>query len=226
MDVRKAILDRQSIRKFKDENVKDEDLKDILHLATRTPNAFNAQLTTILYTRDKEKIQEIAKLCGNQPQVASSNVFILLVTDLYKVKAVLDKKGLEMESNLDAMKQMAKIDAGIITYAINIASHNYGYGSTIIGGALRQPEEMKKLFKLPEHTEIAIGMTLGVPSLENSKTNTKPKLDIAMEDEYDKELVEKAYFGYDKDLDDWFKSIGVDHPLHTDIIAKIFSKKG
>lgn len=228
MDIRKAILDRQSIRKFKDEDVKDEDLQDILYLATKTPSAFNGQQTTILYTRNKEKIQKISVLCGNQPQVANSNIFILLVTDLYKAKSVLNKKGLEMSENLQNIKDMAKIDAGIMAYAINMAAHNYGYGCTMIGGVYKEESELKKIFNLPEETSVAIGITLGVPSDENSKTNTKPKLDVnavAMEDIYNKEIAEKSFFEYDVELDKWFKSIGIDHPLHTDIISKMFSKK-
>lgn len=227
MNIRDAILERQSIRTFKNENILDKHLKDILYLATKAPSSFNGQQTSIIYTRDREKIKKVAELCGNQPQVANCNVFILLVTDLYRAKLILKEKGLELSENLDDLYDMAKIDAGLMAYLINLAAHSYGYGSTVIGGVLNNKEKLKKLFELPEEVEIAIGLTLGVPSDNYSKINTKPKLShniIAMEDKYNLELSHKALLEYEEELDKWFKSIGVNQSLYTEVLVKILAK--
>ncbi|WP_067142401.1 nitroreductase family protein [Oceanivirga salmonicida] len=228
MKVLEAIKNRQSVRKFKDEEVLEKDLKEIFELATKSPSAYNSQSTSIVYTKDKEKISKIAKLCGGQPQVENAKVFILIITDLYRANTTLNKKGVEMVDSSLLLNKFA-VDAGIMTYLLNIAATAKGYGCTIIGGVNNDPENLAKLFDLPEHTKIAIGLTLGVPENSNMlELNTKPKLPsevLVMEDKYNKGIQENALFDYEKELDNWFKKINVNQPMFTDVLANIFAKK-
>lgn len=229
MELKQAIMQRRSVRKFLDENVQEEHLLEIFKLATTMPSAHNNQITTIMYTMDKEKIEEIAKICGGQEQIRAASVFMLFVTDMYRAKLILDKKGYEMSSDLESVYKMAKIDAGLMVGAINLLAVEYGYGCTVIGGGIyNEPEKLKKLFNLPEECQLAIGMTMGVPHKTNTKINEKPKLEpnyIVMKDEYNYENIEKKLFDYDIKLDEWFKKIGVTKPLYSDSLANVMAKK-
>ncbi len=176
MKIIDAIKERKSVRVFKEEDVLDQDLKEIFELATKAPSAYNGQQTSIVYTRNKEKIKEIAKLCGGQIQVENANVFILIFTDFYRASKVLEKKGFELTDNKNMLYGIGAVDAGIMANTINMAAINYGYGCTIIGGVSHSPKEIAKIFDLPEHTNIVVGMTLGVPVDNMKGINTKPKL--------------------------------------------------
>lgn len=227
MNIKDVILERKSIRKFSNEKVLDKDLEEILYLATKSPSAYNGQQTSIIYTRDKELKREIAKLSGNQPHIEEADVFLLLVTDLYRAKKAFEKKGLKFKDDLENIYTMAKVDAGIMTGIINLVSHSLGYGCTVIGGVLQNKEKLKELFNLPEYTEIITGITLGVSKKTVNIENTKPKLPvniIAMEDKYDTTIQENALLDYDKKLDEWYKSKGLNIDLQTDILKKYLTE--
>ena len=70
-DVIKQLSNRKSIRQFTGESVSNEDLELIIKTAQRCPTSINGQQISLVYTRDKEKIKQIAELCGGQQQVAS-----------------------------------------------------------------------------------------------------------------------------------------------------------
>ena len=56
------ILTRRSIRSFKDEQIKDEDLEMILNAGTYAPSGMNRQSWKFTALQNKEKIQELAKV--------------------------------------------------------------------------------------------------------------------------------------------------------------------
>ncbi len=224
MDVIEAIKHRKSVRQFKDEKIIEKDFEEIIELATKVPSAYNGQQTSVIYTKDKEKIKKIAALCGGQAQIYDAKAFFLIITDLYRNTRALESKGVEVKIK-DYMWNMATVDAGIMAYMLNIAAVSKGYGSTVIGGVNANPEKLAKLFDLPRNTKIVVGLTMGVP--EDNSANTKPKLDkdiIIMEDRYNKEIQENAVSEYEKELSDWFESIGVEQPKYTDVLKKIYSK--
>lgn len=58
----KAILERRSIRKYKDEKVPMEDIKELLKAAMQAPSAGNAQPWEFIVVDDKEKLVEVTKV--------------------------------------------------------------------------------------------------------------------------------------------------------------------
>ncbi|VWL85810.1 nitroreductase family protein [Oceanivirga miroungae] len=227
MEIKDAILERKSIRKFSGEKISKKDLDEILYYATKAPSAYNGQQTSIIYTEDREKIKKIANLCGNQSHIENASVFLLFVTDFYRTKKAFEKKNLEFKDNLDDIHTMAKVDAGIMVSTVNLVAHDLGYGCTVIGGVLNSKEELKKLFNLPEYTQIVSGLTIGVSVKNVHIKNTKPKLEpsiLAMRDSYDTKIQENSLIDYDKILDEWYKNKGLNIDLQTDILKKYLAK--
>ncbi|MCT4621605.1 MAG: nitroreductase family protein [Marinisporobacter sp.] len=56
------IYQRQSVRKFKDQEVPIEDIKKIIQAATYAPSGKNIQNWHFVVIKDKEKIEEVAKI--------------------------------------------------------------------------------------------------------------------------------------------------------------------
>lgn len=228
MDIIEIIGKRKSIRDFTGEHVKEEDLMKILELANTAPSCFNGQQTSLVYTRDKEKIKIIAEYCGGQNQVKTADVFILIVTDYYRASKLLEAHGKKLTDNISFLKETGSIDAGIVASTITLAANGLGYGSTIIGGVQHAPDLIASLFALPKHTFVTLGVTLGVPSEKAKNAPIKPKIELdafAMEDKYDKEIQKYTFAVYEKTLDDWFKAINVKQPLFSDVIKSVLAKK-
>ena len=61
-EVLETILTRRSIRSFKEEQIKDEDLEMIIKAGTYAPSGMNRQSWKFTAIQNKEKIQELAKV--------------------------------------------------------------------------------------------------------------------------------------------------------------------
>lgn len=227
MDLLEAIKNMKSIRKFTDESIKKEDLEEIIEVAIRAPSSVNGQQISLVYTTDKNIIEKIAHLSGGQAQIRDCSCFITLIGDYYRDKVYLESVGKELTDDIQRLREVAMVDAGIMALTINYVAMAKGYGCTIIGGVKDNPEQIAELLNLPENTIVALGITIGVPTKESLEGTLKPRIKkeaFAMEDKYNKEVQVNAVKDYEKVLDKWFKDINVEQPLFGDVISRFYSK--
>ncbi|WP_392445216.1 nitroreductase family protein [Sneathia vaginalis] len=227
MDLIEAIKNRKSIRKFTDESIKKEDLEEIIEVARRAPSSVNGQQISLVYTTDKNIIEKIAHLSGGQAQIRDCSCFITLIGDYYRDKVYLESVGKELTDDIQRLREVVMVDAGIMALTINYVAMAKGYGRTIIGGVKENPEQIAELLNLPKNTIVALGITIGVPTKESLEGTLKPRIKkeaFAMEDKYNKEVQVNAVKDYEKVLDKWFKDINVEQPLFGDVISRFYSK--
>lgn len=78
MDVKKAIEERRTIRRFKpDEPVPDEAIMELLEAARLAPSGSNLQPWRFIVVRDRETRKKIAEIAGNQPFIKEAPVLIV-----------------------------------------------------------------------------------------------------------------------------------------------------
>lgn len=227
MDLIEAIKNRKSIRKFTDESIKKEDLEEIIEVARRAPSSVNGQQISLVYTTDKNIIEKIAHLSGGQAQIRDCSCFITLIGDYYRDKVYLESVGKELTDDIQRLREVVMVDAGIMALTINYVAMAKGYGCTIIGGVKENPEQIAELLNLPKNTIVALGITIGVPTKESLEGTLKPRIKkeaFAMEDKYNKEVQVNAVKDYEKVLDKWFKDINVEQPLFGDVISRFYYK--
>lgn len=227
MDLIEAIKNRKSIRKFTDESIKKEDLEEIIEVARRDPSSVNGQQISLVYTTDKNIIEKIAHLSGGQAQIRDCSCFITLIGDYYRDTVYLESVGKKLTEDIQRLREVVMVDAGIMALTINYVAMAKGYGCTIIGGVKENPEQIAELLNLPKNTIVALGITIGVPTKESLEGTLKPRIKkeaFAMEDKYNKEVQVNAVKDYEKVLDKWFKDINVEQPLFGDVISRFYSK--
>lgn len=227
MDLVEAIKNRKSIRKFTDESIKKEDLEEIIEVARRAPSSVNGQQISLVYTTDKNIIEKIAHLSGGQAQIRDCSCFITLIGDYYRDTVYLESVGKKLTEDIQRLREVVMVDAGIMALTINYVAMAKGYGCTIIGGVKDNPEQIAELLNLPKNTIVALGITIGVPTKESLEGTLKPRIKkeaFAMEDKYNKEVQVNAVKDYEKVLDKWFKDINVKQPLFGDVISRFYSK--
>lgn len=221
------LLNRRSIRNFTGESVKDEDLTLILRAAQQAPTSINGQQVSLVVTRDKEKIKQIAEIAGGQPQVATADVFVTVVIDYNRSDAAMKHAGQEMVISKSAEGiVVGSVDAGIAVNALQTAAESLGYGTTVIGGIRANPQAMIDLLELPKNTYPALGSTIGVIDTEVASA-VKPRVALesfAMNEKYDTEKVAMGAIQYDIDLRQWWDSIGLtEMPSYTAQTAQFYS---
>lgn len=198
---------RKSIRQFTGDSVKDEDLELIMRTAQRAPTSVNGQQISLVYTKDKEIIKELAKCAGGQKQVEIADVFICVVADFNRTSYAVEQTG-DIQ-NIDKSAEgiiVGAVDAGIMVSAIQVAAESLGYGTTTIGGIRNNPDDVIKLLNLPRKTYPVVGTTIGVPTKEAKEAPLKPRIpfeSFALENEYDNEKVKKGVLKYETQLRDF-----------------------
>lgn len=217
---------RKSVRQFTGESVSEEILMQIIEAAHRAPNSINAQQSSVVVTRDKEKIAKIAEITGGQPQVAAADIFITVVADFNKTNEALKLHGKTqtVQSTLEGIL-VGAVDAGIMVEALAVAAESFGVGNTVIGGIRNNPQAMIDLLELPEYTFPIVGITLGY--MKEGTAAVKPKMALnayAHNETYNTAHVAQAVKEYDTVLSEFFHSLGLEMPTNSQTVANFYSK--
>ncbi len=195
---------RKSIRQFTGESINQEDLELIIKTAQRCPTSINAQQISLVYTRDKEKIKQIAAICGGQKQVETADVFITIIVDFNRTAYAVEQVNEEQQIHKSAEGVLVgAVDAGIMLNAIQIAAESLGFGTTAIGAVRNDPKAMIKLLNLPEKTFPIVGTTIGIATKDASEAPLKPRLPLksfAFEDTYNEKESKLGILEYEKDM--------------------------
>lgn len=217
---------RKSVRQFTGESVSEEVLQQIVEAAHCAPNSINAQQSSIIITRDKEKIAQIAEIAGGQPQIAGADIFITVAIDFNKTNEALKLNGKEqtVHKTMEGIL-VGAIDAGIMVEALAVAAESFGVGNTVIGGIRNNPQAMIDLLELPEYTFPIVGITLGY--MKEKTAAVKPKMALnsfAHDEKYNTENVVTAVKEYDQVLEDFFSTLGLEMPINSASISNFYSK--
>jgi FMN reductase [NAD(P)H] len=195
---------RKSIRQFTGESVSQEDLELIIETAQRCPTSINGQQISLVYTKDKEKIKQIAELCGGQQQVATADVFIAIVVDFNRTIFAVEQAGEKhaIDNSAEGIL-VGAVDAGIMLNAIQVSAESLGYGTTAIGAIRANPEAMIELLGLPPKTFPIVATTIGVPTADAKDAPLKPRIPIesfAFCDKYDDKKVKNGVLEYETQM--------------------------
>lgn len=88
---------RRSVRRYKDQPIDPEKVKQCIELATLAPNSSNMQLWEFYHITDQEVLRKLAVACLNQESATTAQQMVVFVTrqDLYRRRA---KKMIELET--------------------------------------------------------------------------------------------------------------------------------
>lgn len=84
MEILKEILNRRSIRKYKDKEIPDEVVAKLLHAAMQAPSANNQQPWEFIVVKNKETLKKISEVQPYAKMVKDAAVAIIVCGDLEK----------------------------------------------------------------------------------------------------------------------------------------------
>ena len=222
------LLSRRSVRQFTGEAVRDEDLHMIFAAAQQSPSSYNAQVTSLVVTRDKANLAKIAAIAGGQPQIAQADLFITFVMDYRRTEFACRRIGQSQitQRSVEAILAAA-IDAGIMLTSLQTAANALGYGCTAIGGIRNDPQAMIDLLHLPHLTFPLLGLIIGVPDPQKTP-KIKPRLQatsVIMSEHYGDAAMQAGLDGFDTTMRQWWDAQGLSQmPNYSQEIAQYFSQ--
>ncbi|MCM3784793.1 nitroreductase family protein [Neobacillus mesonae] len=178
--------ERRSIRSY-DPSVKisKEEMMDILEEATYAPSSNNLQTWRFLVIDDQELKKKLHPIAYNQQQILDASAVIVVLADLeghLRAEEIYDiavKQGTMSEEvrnrqvdgiknttwNSDAtrIKNIALVDAGLVSMQLMLVAKTRGYDTVPMGGYV--PDLLVKEFDIPERYApvmlLAIGKGVG-----------------------------------------------------------------
>jgi nitroreductase len=149
MDIQEALLNRRSIRKYKNQKISKEDLNTLLKAAMYAPSAMNLQAWQFIVIDDKQILAETIKSIPYAEMLRQSAAAIILCGD-----SLVEKNESWLLQNCSAAIQN-----------ILLSAHGLGIGSCWIAihGMDDVYRNIKTQFKLPENIVPFSLISLGYP---------------------------------------------------------------
>ena len=178
-----------SVRRFKEQEIPQEDLNTILSAGQMASSWKNFQSYSVIVVKSQEKKDALYELVP-QEAIRQSAAFLLFVGDLNRAE-----KGARLHTDTFQPQGVeglliTSVDAALAGQNTLLAAESLGYGGVIIGLVRYKSVELAELFKLPDYTYPVFGIALGVP---NQKHDVKPRLpleNVVFEEEYQEQTAE------------------------------------
>jgi len=171
LDVTEAIKRRRSIRSFKDEPVKEEDLQKILDAARWAPSAGNMQPLELVVVRDRGVKQRLAKAALGQGFVAEAPVVIVVCANVTRTSSRYGQRGAEL---------YVIQDTAAATQNIHLTACALGYGTCWVGAF--DDEGVAEAIKTPPDVRPFAIIPIGRPAEKPGPTSRLPLDKIVHED--------------------------------------------
>ena len=192
----KLMKTHTSVRRFKEQEIPQADLEEILTAGQMASSWKNFQSYSVILVRSQEKKDALYELVP-QEAIRQSAAFLLFVGDLNRAE-----KGASLHTDTFQPQGVeglliTSVDAALAGQNTLLAAESLGYGGVIIGLVRYKSEEVAALFNLPDYTYPVFGIALGVP---NQQHDVKPRLplnQVVFEEEYQEQPVE-AILDYDQ----------------------------
>jgi len=169
MELMEAIGKRYSVRSYKDKEVEEDILMNIMEAARLAPSAKNRQEWKFVIVRDRIKKEKMVEVAKGQEFVKEAGVIIA---------GVSTEKSYTMTCGVPARH----IDIAIAMEHIALAATSYGLGTCWIGAFYQ--DKAKDLLNVPENCEVVALMTLGYPEGETTEKTRKSMEEIICYEEF------------------------------------------
>lgn len=149
MDTIKAILERRSIRRYTEESVSDETMRELLEAGMYAPSAGNQQPWDFIVVKNKESLEEITKVHPYSHMLKEASGAIVVCGNVEK----------------EVFKGFWVQDCSAATQNILLAAHSLGLGAVWLGvyPDKERVKEIGEIFNLPQHIVPLSIISIGYP---------------------------------------------------------------
>ena len=162
-----AVVKRRSmIRAYKSDPVPEGKIQRLLKYAVHAPSAGNLQPWEFIVVKSPETRAKLAKAAFDQTSIATAPVIIATCADIQRAGSKYGARG----------SFYSLVDTAFASLLILLGAVEQGLGACFVGSY--NPDEVTKLFALPEHVRPVGLITIGYPAESPRKPGT-PKLELS-----------------------------------------------
>ena len=174
------IHNRRSLRLFLDKPISNQVLEEIFEAGFRAP--FAAQLCSVIYTRDRKKINELRNL-GVYP---TTQVLMFFLIDLFRHERIMSQRGHTYDFDDMLALWLGLQDVSLVVENFILTAEARGLGSVLLGATPNFADNLAEMFSIPKRAFPVVGLCLGYPDpLESTEIRPRYPLSFsAFEDKY------------------------------------------
>jgi nitroreductase len=159
MELQEAILKRRSVRKFTEDVVTDEELRQIFEAVRWSPSWANTQTWEFIIIRDKALMEKVTGAYSEKnPAIKCSLAASALIVACAKTGISGCYGGKEVTS----IKNWELFDLGMAVQTLCLKAHELGLGTVVVG--LMDHEACKKILAVPEGLQVVAVIPIGKPA--------------------------------------------------------------
>jgi FMN reductase [NAD(P)H] len=164
MNLYDLLMKRRSVRIFKDQEIPDSTIEQLLDVANNAPSGGNIQPLSIILVRSLEGRKKLAELAGGQPWVSQAPLSIIFCLDFYRVKkwAEMCQTDFRGEGAVNHFL-IAYADLMVAAQSVVILAESLGLGSVYIGSIQHEMDETRNFFEIPEYVLPMMVLSIGYP---------------------------------------------------------------
>lgn len=202
-EIIKSLYARKSVRVFTEQEISEENKREILQAAMEAPTAGNQQMYTILDITDRGLKEKLAVSCDNQPFIAKAPMVLVFCADYQKWYDAFVEGDAKPRHPGCGDLMLAVEDTVIAAQNAVVAAQSLGIGSCYIGDIMENCELHREMLQLPEYVFPAAMLVFGYPTKQQME-RIKPKRchleDIVQENTYHRRNGEELRVMYEKEL--------------------------
>ena len=164
MNTTDCIKTRRSIRNYKEEQIPQDVINEVIDIARFAPSWKNGQIARFYVVQSPDLKKKIAEECM---MGFSFNTNTLTKASALVVVAYVEKRsGFERDGSYTTSKEdrWEMFDAGIATQTFCLAAHEKGLGTCIMG--IFDEKKIAEAISLPEGQKIGAVVAIGYPAEE------------------------------------------------------------
>ena len=166
MDLLEGLRTRRSVRKYTDQPVTPEQLKEIIHAGTMAPSGLNNQPWRFVTVSDKDLLRKLAKLTKYSHIIESAPACVVVFVD--------------KEAMYHEVKDHQAMGACIQN--LLLAAHGMGLGGVWLGEILKSAKEVRDLCELSDQYDLMAVVALGHPAGKGGRADRRPVEEVLLKE--------------------------------------------
>jgi nitroreductase len=213
---------RRTIRKYTNQEIAPELLKQLLEASCRASNTGNMQAYSIIATTDPEIKQQLSPAHFNQPMVMQAPVVLTFCADYNRFSKWCELRQAEPGYDNFQSFMATAVDTLLAAQTFCIAAESAGLGICYLGTTTYNAQEIIAALKLPKLVVPVTTITVGYPADMPEQTDRLPLQAVVHYEtysEFDAKKIDELYA--EKEGSEFYKQFVAENKKET--LAQVFT---